>query len=111
MKKETLNQGLIERIRNEGGLPIIDSNPNNLNWLEIVSKYELTEAFIREFQNRIPWGLVSIHQSMSESFIEEFQDKIIWTNLIKYQELSEEIFSKFKDKILDQYCFDECCRI
>jgi hypothetical protein len=39
-------------------------------------KQNLSEDFIREFQDRVAWILISSYQRLSENFIEEFQDKI-----------------------------------
>ena len=37
---------------------------------------ELSEYFIREFQDKVQWEHISICQKLSEEFIGEFKDKI-----------------------------------
>jgi hypothetical protein len=57
----------------------------------------LTEEFIREFQNKINWNLISITQDLSESFIIEFQNKINFVWLI--EKFGYEVFVEN-----DKYC-------
>jgi hypothetical protein len=60
---------------------------------------ELSEDFIREFQDKVNWWGISIHQKLSEDFIREFQDKVDWLCISIYQKLSEEFIIEFKDKV------------
>jgi len=46
------------------------------DWSEISLFEELSEDFIREFQDKVNWGYISYH-NYSEDFIREFMDKII----------------------------------
>ena len=50
-------------------------------WYDISIHQNLSEDFIREFQDNVHWDCISKHQNLSESFIREFQDEVDW-NLI-----------------------------
>ena len=58
-----------------------------------------SEDFIREFQDKVNWDIISYHQTLSEDFIREFQDKVNWGNISEYQELSEDFIREFQDKV------------
>ena len=68
-------------------------------WKHISSSQELSEDFIREFQDRVDWTLISKHQKLSEEFIREFQDRVDWEKISRYQRLSEKFIGEFKDKV------------
>ncbi|MFA6667806.1 MAG: hypothetical protein WCS51_05600 [Bacilli bacterium] len=71
----------------------------NTDW-GYLSKYdELSEDFMRCFENYINWSIVSVYQHMSEDFIREFHDKIDWKNISEYQKLSEEFIREFQNKV------------
>ena len=38
----------------------------------------LSEDFIREFQDKVNWEMISVTQKLSEDFIREFQNKVDW---------------------------------
>ncbi len=40
--------------------------------------YKLSENFIRKFQDRLDWDLISEWQKLSEDFIREFQNDVNW---------------------------------
>ena len=65
-----------------------------------LSHYQiLSEDFIREFQDKVNWKLISQYQTLSENFIREFKDKVDWDSISRYQRLSEEFIEEFKNKI------------
>jgi hypothetical protein len=68
-------------------------------WWNIVIYQKLSESFIREFQDKLKWKMVSSHQKLSENFIREFQDKVHWASISEFQELSEDFISEFQDKV------------
>ena len=72
---------------------------DNVYWDYISARQKLSEKFIREFKNRVDWYYISETQKLSEEFIREFQDKIDWFYISKYQKLSEKFIREFKDKI------------
>jgi hypothetical protein len=39
---------------------------------------ELSEDFIREFQDEVDWKCVSGYQNLSEKFIKEFRNNLDW---------------------------------
>ena len=52
-----------------------------IEWGCISRCQNLSEDFIREFQDKVNWNLISIYQKLSESFIREFQDKVNWYDI------------------------------
>ena len=67
---------------------------------EILSSYQtLSENFISRHQNSlIDWIAVSYHQNLSEDFIKEFQDKVDWRWISRRQTLSEEFKNQFRHR-------------
>jgi len=52
---------------------------------EISKVQNLSEDFIREFQDKVNWVYISECQKLSENFIKEFSDKL-YIDLIKQNE-------------------------
>ena len=63
-------------------------NEHNGDWGELSFNVELTEDFIRTFQDKVEWEGISFFQKLSEEFIQEFEDKIDWETLFLNQDLS-----------------------
>ena len=59
----------------------------------------LSEAFIREFQDKVNWHGISRSQSLSEEFIREFLEKVDWFWISGNQTLSEELIRGSLDKV------------
>jgi hypothetical protein len=72
---------------------------NNVGWYCISEYQKLSEDFIIEFQNKIIWFIISRSQVLSEKFIKKFQDKLDWDDISQYQKLSEKFIWKFIDKV------------
>ena len=70
-----------------------------VDWDWISAAYDLSEDFIREFQDQVDWGFISINQKMSEKFIREFQNKIRWDYIITQESLSNNFIAEFKDRL------------
>ena len=68
-------------------------------WKEISRRQNLSENFIREFQDKVYWDSISMRQKLSESFIREFQDKVNWYIISEWQNLSEDLIREFQDKV------------
>lgn len=47
-------------------------------WEDISEDCELSEDFIREFQDKVDWKRISEYQTLSEGFKNEFKDNIDW---------------------------------
>jgi len=56
----------------------IRANPDGQQWCCIFSDFILSEDFIREFQDKIIWPLISCKQKLSESFFIEFKNKLFY---------------------------------
>jgi hypothetical protein len=68
-------------------------------WGLISLNYDLTEKFIRKYQNEVNWFYITEYQKFSEEFIREFQDKIHWNRILKFKKLSDELIRDFADKV------------
>lgn len=68
----------------------------------------LSEDFIRRYQDKLNWRVISECQTLSEDFIREFKDKVRWDSISWRQILSEDFIKEFIDK-LDPYlvCRDQ----
>ena len=70
-----------------------------LDWWHIcVYGLPLSPDFIREFEDKLDWNILSRRIS-NEKIIEEFKDKVNWTDLYLGNKLSEELIKKYKDRI------------
>lgn len=64
------------------------------------SRYEqLSEEFIRNYQDKVNWTCISQYQILSEDFIREFADKVNWEEIFEHQKLSESFRQEFRDKM------------
>ena len=68
-------------------------------WYRISIHQKLSESFIEKFKDRVDWDYISEYQKLSESFIDKFQDKINWNWVSRNQKLSESFIEKFRDKV------------
>jgi hypothetical protein len=59
----------------------------------------LSEAFIRQFVDRVNWKLISEKQNLSEAFIREFADKVNWEEISKEQTLSKSFIQEFRNHL------------
>jgi len=60
---------------------------------------ELSENFIREFQDKLDWSFICQDQRLSEEFIIEFKDKVNWKFVSGYQKLSLKFIKDNIDKL------------
>jgi hypothetical protein len=52
-------------------------NPKIINWAGLSRNYNLSENFMREFQDMVYWSYISKYQkTLSEDFLIEFLDRI-----------------------------------
>lgn len=74
---------------------------NELDWSEMSYNQKFTETFIREFSHKVDWHGIGCSQKISEDFIREFKDKEFnWLHFIKYQKVSEDFIREFQDKYI-----------
>ena len=76
-----------------------ETNPNEVNWVDISINQKLSEEFIEKFQEKVYWDWISAYQKLSEEFIEKFQEKVYWDYISRYQKLSEKFIEKFQEKV------------
>ncbi len=73
------------------------------DWVKISADSNLSEDFIREFQDSVCWGNISGFQKLSETFIREFKDKVDWKEISFFQKLSETFIREFQNKVYWAY--------
>ena len=66
-------------------------------WEHLSKHKNLSEDFIRKYQDKVDWEYISEYQTLSEYFIHKFKDKVDWYKISEYQILSEEFIREFKD--------------
>lgn len=71
----------------------------NVDWPYLSIYQNLSEDFIREFQDKVIWVWISEYKQLSEEFIREFQDKVFWEHISQFQDLSEDFIKEFQNKI------------
>lgn len=72
---------------------------DSIFWFTISKSQDLSEGFIREYQNEVNWGCISAYQNLSEDFIREFKDRVNWFNISFFQILSQPFIEEFKDRL------------
>jgi len=60
---------------------------------------QFSKTFLRKFQDKINWRLLSLYHNLSEDVIREFQDKVDWYYIANSQTLSENFIRDFKHKM------------
>jgi hypothetical protein len=72
---------------------------DKIDWVIVSRNQTLSEGFIRDFKNDVFWHYVSGCQILSEDFIREFEDKLTWRYISEYQNLSENFIVEFQNNI------------
>lgn len=72
---------------------------NWVNWTHVSTSPNLSESFIKKYNDRVYWPKISISQKLSEQFIEDNQDRVNWFHISHYQTLSEEFIIKYHNKV------------
>jgi len=72
---------------------------NNDDWFYISGSQELSEGFIREFQDKVDWLIIFKYQKLSEDFIDEFKNKVKWISIFSCQKLSKNFIMEFEKKV------------
>ena len=74
---KTINQGFLREMFYKFGCPwsAFRKVKNIQTWL---FWQDVSEDFIRQFQDYVDWNVVSNHQWLTENFMREFQDKLDW---------------------------------
>jgi hypothetical protein len=68
---------------------------NKVNW-QLISQ-PLYEDFILEFHKLVDWENISYCQSLTETFIRDFEDLVDWKLISRYQNISEDFIREFQD--------------
>jgi hypothetical protein len=74
-------------------------NINSYYWNHISTHTDISEDFIREFQDKLDWDSISQYQNLSESFMEEFKHKLDWYLISTFQKMSKDFIIKFTDEL------------
>jgi hypothetical protein len=94
-----LTEEIISYIDAIGSNNISNNNISSNEWRYLSERYNLSEEFIRKYQNKVDWIEISNCQKLSESFIIEFQDKVNWNLICLKQVLSAEFLIEYQNKI------------
>ena len=72
------------------------------DWTKLSIHQDLSESFIRKFEDQVDWNCISQCQNLSESFIHEFADKVAWGSILacgRHAHLSEDFIRRHKKYI------------
>lgn len=74
---------------------------NSILWSELSRRHDLTEDFIREFNNNIHWRILSGSSNLvlSDDFLMEFEDKVDWNWISSYKRLESKDLKRWKNKL------------
>ena len=72
----------------------------DLDRLEYLNK-ELN--FKKTTLENVDWDYISQYKNLSEDFIREFQNEIEWRNVVRYQNVSLAFIKEFKHKMCSTY--------
>ena len=67
---------------------------------QLISQMELSDDFIRKFQDKVDWNIISGSQLLNENFIEEFKDKIQWESVSRYQNFTEYFIRQYQGEMV-----------
>ena len=78
---------------------------HKFNWELISNEYPLPMTFIRRFHNQIDWDMISERGTLSESLMRKFGNKIVWSSidLLDGKVLSDDFITEFKEKLPKRY--------
>jgi hypothetical protein len=82
----------------ETGIDIPESEITDLIWNDISELFNLSEEFIRVFQDKVIWEYISSQRILSDHFLNEFEHKIFWGRYFSFQESSFQITRKYVEK-------------
>jgi len=97
--KQSVRKEVQEIIKKKNLNCSIKEFQDKVNWNYISIHQKLSENFIREFQSKVNWNNISADQKLSENFIREFQSRVNWNYISYYQKLSEDFIREFRDSV------------
>ena len=65
----------------------------------ISMRADLSESFVRDFQDRLNWTKVTMYRDNSSEFLDEFAERIEWRHLGHNKHLTDAQIRHYKDKI------------
>jgi hypothetical protein len=68
-----------------------DIEYKNISWYGIITRYKLSEEFMRAFKDQIDWFWVPKYQTVTEEFLLEFIDNVDPYMVLTYQNKSPQI--------------------
>jgi len=68
----------------------------DINWYTVSKYRDLSEGFIREFQDMVFWKWISWEQKLSKNFIKEFKDKLDLKTMLREKKISQEFYNELK---------------
>ena len=94
------SENYIVKLYKEGRLEEARKLVDEADWFTISQSIDLSEDFIREFQDYVCWGYISVYQVLSEDFVREFKDKVYWDEISRNQKISVDFAIEFKDEVI-----------
>lgn len=70
------------------------NNLESIDWKCISIDQNLSEDFMREFQDEVNWYYISLYQNLSDDFIIEFQDRLDLREMLKHEIIAPEFYNK-----------------
>ena len=72
---------------------------DELVWESISRNEHLTKNSIREFKDEVDWNFISLNRNLTEDFIREFQELFNWIFVVRYQKMSDSFVIEFNEII------------
>jgi hypothetical protein len=94
---------LIKLLEERYGKPISEFTSTYWDNISKDEELELSEDFIREFQDKLYWTYISIYQKLSEDFIREFISKVNMFYVSEYQKVSHDFIISRSALVLADY--------
>lgn len=81
-------------------LDMIRAYSSNVVWISLLKNRLFSEEFLREMVphfNYDCWQFISKYQRLSEAFIRDFPEKVDWPLIVKYQPITQKFLDEHKE--------------
>ena len=99
----TILDEYVEEYRNTHNVEDVEDVKETRDFWRHISGHKLHIDFIRHFQEKLHWDMVTMYAPFVIDDIEEFEDKIVWGKLMWNKCLTMEIVLQYDDKINMKY--------
>ena len=77
----------------------ITAKPTNVNWQGVVRSYQLSEDFLTQYGDYVPWSEVYLYQVLSPGFVDLYHDKVNWEYVSQHTSLTEELIHRYQSYV------------